>query len=162
MRLANMMPVCCVLLAPLGGTREDKTYNFRSSEAYEALTDQERQALEQVHRDFVLLWGALDMFAQDHSGQVPKSLKELAPLYLKELPKDPFATSATATEKVSHYTVSLDGWGYRYFPGVGNAFVVSSVGLPRFPYLARTGNVGLYRAKGIWSSGEQFVGSSSD
>jgi hypothetical protein len=30
------------------------------------------------------------------------------------------------------------------------AWVISSVGLPDFPYLAERGNVGLYVCKGVW------------
>jgi hypothetical protein len=39
-------------------TRGD--YDFRSSEQYAALSDADREGLETVHRDLLLLWGALD------------------------------------------------------------------------------------------------------
>jgi RNA polymerase sigma factor (sigma-70 family) len=139
---------------PPGG----KVYDFRSSPSYQALKPEQRQALEQVHRDFVLLWGALDMYAEEHQGRVPQRLEDLVPRYLKDLPRDPFATEATAAEKeVAPYTPSLGGWGYRYRPGQGNSFIVASVGLPEFPYLAEKGNVGLHQLKGLWLSGRQLV-----
>lgn len=132
-------------------------YDFRKSPACNALTSSDRQKLEQVHRDFVLLWGALDMYAESHSGQVPANLSDLVPLYLKELPQDPFATTETAKEKsIGAYKPSCDGSGYRYQPGQGNAFVLCSVGLPGFPYLGEC-NVGLYIAKGFWDGPVQFV-----
>jgi hypothetical protein len=132
-------------------------YNYRSSKAYRALKPAEQRMLDQVHRDFVLLWGPLDMYAEANGGQVPKKLSDVVPLYLKELPRDPFATKATARqEKLGPYSQSCDGFGHRYRTGAGNAFVVSSVGLPGFPYLAQRGNVDLYVAKGTWISGNQL------
>jgi hypothetical protein len=156
------MRVCMLLaLFPLAFTAmialgDEKWYDFRSSPSYQALKPDEQRALEQVHRDFVLLRGALDMYAEDHRGEAPENLEALAPRYLRELPKDPFATKATAEAKdLGNYTPSLAGWGYRYRAGQGNSFIIASVGLPQFPYLAEKGNVGLYRPKGLWISGRQ-------
>ena len=119
-------------------------YNYRTNKAYTALDSTQQKMLDRVHRDFVLLWGALDMYAEDHNGQVPKTLAELTPLYLKELPADPFATSNTAKDKdLGDFKASLDGRGYRYRAGGGNAFVISSVGQHRFPYLAARGSIPL-------------------
>jgi hypothetical protein len=131
-------------------------YDFRKSEAYARLTAADRDKLEQVRRDQVLLWGALDMYADDHGGNPPTNLDELTPRYLKELPSDPFATEASAAERDLHgYSRSRNGLGYRYRRGApGNrAWVIASVGLPEFPYLADRGNVGLYVGKGTWLSG---------
>ena len=134
----------------------DTPYDFRTSVAYRQLSPTDRQRLEQVVRDQVLIWGALDMFADEHGATPPATLDELVPRYLSELPSDPFATAETAGErKIGTYTQSKAGWGYRYMRGApGNrAWVISSVGLPDFPYLAERGNVGIYRCKGLWLSG---------
>ena len=99
------------------------------------------------------------MYADDHGGNPPASLDELTPRYLKELPSDPFATEASAAERDLHgYSRSGDGRGYRYKRGApGNrAWVIASVGLPQFPYLAERGNVGLYICKGEWISGQNL------
>jgi hypothetical protein len=150
--LVILLALSCVTVFAKGA------YQFRQSNAYQALAPADRDKLEQVHRDFVLLWGALDMYAEAHSGQVPTKLSDLVPLYLKELPRDPFATDKTAKQKnIGSYLPSCDGYGYRYEPGHGNAFVLCSVGLRGFPYLAEQGNVDLYIAKGIWTGGRQFV-----
>lgn len=104
----------------------------------------------------MLLWGALDMFADEHGGTLPETLDQLVPKYLTELPSDPFATGQTANEgEVGGYTRSKEGSGYRYRRGApGNrAWVITSVGLPDFPYLAERGNIGLYVCKGVWISG---------
>ncbi|MCD6385658.1 hypothetical protein J7M23_07745 [Candidatus Sumerlaeota bacterium] len=133
-----------------------KEYNFRESEDYKQLSESDREKLEKVHRDMILLWGALDIYADRNGGKLPNTLDELVPSVLKELPTDPFATTDTARQRVpGHYTSSKDGWGYRYMKGSpGNrAWVIYSVGLPGFPYLAKSGNVGLYICKGIWISG---------
>lgn len=133
-------------------------YNFRESKAFRSLAASDQEKLEKVHRDFVLLWGALDMYAEAHGGQEPKMLSDLVPLYLKELPIDPFATQSTAKQKeIGSYKPSCDGYGYRYQAGAGNAFVLCSVGLRGFPYLAEHGNVDLYIAKGFWTGGGQLV-----
>jgi hypothetical protein len=113
--------------------------------------------LEQVHRDLVLIWGALDMYADEHDGSPPTSLDELVPRYLAELPADAFASRETSTLNLEHgYIPSRNGSGYRFKRGSsGNrAWVISSVGLPEFPYLAEKGNVGLYLCKGTWISGK--------
>ena len=106
-----------------------------------------------------MLWGALDRYADDHDGNPPKKLERLVPGYLAELPTDPFATKATRQEKPKHHTPSKDGWGYRYRIGsmiqtsgvdTRRSWLLVSVGLPQFPYLAERGNIGLYICKGIW------------
>src|SRR5687767_2010322 len=148
---------CMISLIFCGTLIAAERYNFRTSAAYRALKSEEREKLEQVHRDFVLLWGALDMYAEDHEGQVPDELSELSPSYLKELPRDPFATTTAAKKELGQYKPSLGGFGYRYRPGNGNAFILSSVGLPGFPYLPKRGNVDLYIAKGFWTGGGQKV-----
>ena len=63
-------------------------YDFRDSDAYRKLSAADKQRLEQVHRDLVLLWGALDMYADEHNGNLPANLDDLAPKYLVELPSD--------------------------------------------------------------------------
>jgi hypothetical protein len=130
-------------------------YDFRASAAYHQLSAADKQRLEQVHGDLVLLWGALDMYADEHNGELPATLDELVPRYLAELPSDPFATQATATVQASHDTQSKQGMGYRFRKGSSRnrAWVIGSVGLTDFPYLAERGNVGLYRCKGTWISG---------
>jgi hypothetical protein len=138
----------------------DKPYDFRASIAYQQLTSTNRLRLEQVRRDQVLLWGAVDMFTDEHGGDLPGTLDELVPKYLAELPADPFATERTAREPMSYgYHSSKGGLGYCFMPGApGNrAWVISSVGLPDFPYLAASGNVGLYLCKGTWISGKNPV-----
>ncbi len=134
----------------------EKPYDFRASEAYRQLTAADRQRLEQVRRDQVLLWGALDMFADEHGGNPPATLDELVPHYLKELPSDPFVIPGAAKKhELVGYTSSKGGAGYRFKKGAeGNrAWIIASVGLPDFPYLAERGNVGLYICKGLWISG---------
>jgi hypothetical protein len=134
----------------------DKPYDFRASPAYKKLSAADRQRLEQVRQDQVLLWGALDMFADEHNGNPPATLDALIPKYLRELPSDPFATQQTATaQDTGGYTQSKGGFGYRFRRGApGNrAWVIASVGLPDFPYLAERGNIGLYLCKGTWISG---------
>ena len=156
MRLLIMLVATAPILSVSAIAAE--RYHYRTSEAYAALDPSEQKKLDQVDRDFVLLWGALDMYAEHHYGQVPKTLAELVPTCLKELPNDPFATDETAKRAVPKgYVPSLDGRGYRYCPGIGNAFAISSVGLKKFPYLAEKGNIGLYTAKGHWAGGRQWV-----
>ncbi len=128
-------------------------YNFRESEAYRKLSADDRGKLEQVHRDFMTLWGAVDRYADNHEGKLPETLDKLVPNYLSELPTDPFATSETAKEKESrYYTTSKNGRGYHYRIGSPSyrAWIFSSVGLHDFPYLAEHGNIGLYVGKGAW------------
>jgi hypothetical protein len=149
---------CSSLLTTAG-----QTYDFRASSAYAKLSEQDKQRLEQVRRDQVLLWGALDMYADEHGGKLPVTLDDLAPRYLRELPSDPFATKDTAQAKPDgRYVPSKGGLGYRYMKdsplhfatkdGVdrNRAWAIASVGLPDFPYLAESGNVGLHICKGTW------------
>ena len=151
------LAVLGMALVATGAPADEKAYVFRESESFHALQPDEQKALEQVDHDFALLNEALEKYAQAHEGQVPKRLEDLVPRHLKELPKDPFATKITAAEKeLGNYTPSLEGWGYRYRPGIGDAFILASVGLPDFPYRAVRGG-GLYHAKGTWISGNQLV-----
>ncbi|MBI5821584.1 MAG: protein kinase [Verrucomicrobia bacterium] len=135
------------------------SYDFRKSDAYRKLSAEDREKLEQVTRDFMLLWTSLERFADEHDGQLPDTLDQLVPQYFSELPADPFATAKTAQEGAAGYQKSKSGWGYRYRKGApGNrAWIVASAGLPNFPYLAEKGNVGLGLCKGIWLSGKNFV-----
>ena len=129
-------------------------YDFRTSDAYGKLSATDKQRLEQVHRDMVLLWGALDMYADEHDGNLPANLDELTPKYLTEVPSDPFSTPETAkTATPSGYTQSKKGMGYLFKRGArGNrAWVISSVGLPGFPYRGK--GSGLYICKGTWIGG---------
>ncbi len=149
----------CVLLAIGGQAGSSERYNFRESEAYRLLSNEDKTKLEQVHCDLTMLWGALDRYCDDHDGNPPKMLEELVPGYLKELPTDPFATRATKEEKPTANMPSKGGWGYRYRIGsmisspsidTRRSWVLVSVGLPRFPYNAKRNNIGLYICKGIW------------
>lgn len=130
-------------------------YDFRASAAYSQLSAADRQRLEQVRRDQLLLWGALDLYADEHDGEPPKTLDALVPRYLPELPSDPFTTqSSTVDSEPGGYTPSKGGLGYRFRKGSpGNrAWIISSVGLSEFPYLGER-NSGLYICKGTWISG---------
>lgn len=134
-------------------SRLNGPYNFRTSPQYKALSADDRGKLDAVHNDFNLLWGALHRFASEHNDAVPMSLEDLVPRYLKSLPKDPFATAITAAKTdLGIYRSSLGGCGYHYCRGKGQSWIVASVGLPDFPYLAERGNVGLYLPKGRWIS----------
>jgi hypothetical protein len=151
---AFLLASCCLMGA--GHSAAENPYNFRQSEAYKKLSPTDREKLEQVHRDFMMLWGALDLYADEHDGNPPESLENLDPRYLAELPKDPFATLETVSrKKKSYHTPSKDGWGYSYRRGAkGNrAWILDSVGLPTFPYLADRSNISLYIGKGVWISG---------
>ena len=152
--------VSCILGANVALAKE--RYDFRKSDAYSTLSKEDRTKLEQVHRDFMMRWGALDSYADLHDDKPPESLDQLVPYFLGELPTDPFATAETAKQKDTkpYYVTSKDGWGYHFRRGSpGNrAWVLSSVGLPRFPYLAARDNVGLYVGKGVWISGINPVG----
>jgi hypothetical protein len=146
--------VVCVLAGSVGVA--EVPYNFRTSEAYRKLSGKDRKRLERVHRDLMMLWGALDRYADHHDGNPPETLEKLVPHYLAELPTDPFATDETARQKgAKPYRVSKDGRGYHYRKGApGNrAWCLASAGLPDFPYLAARGNIGLYVCKGTWISG---------
>ena len=156
-----LIPTSVLLVLWLGavtGAAEPKgdRYDFRTTPAYAKLTDEQREKLTQVRRDFALLWGALDMHADEHDGQPAETLADLVPLYLPELPRDPFASEQTAAAKDLHRAQpSLDGWGYRYRRGAASnrAWCLSSVGLPDSPFAAARGNVGLGACKGEWISG---------
>ncbi len=131
-------------------------YDFRAAHAYRKLSSDDRHRLEQVHRDFMMLWGALDSYADRHHGKPPDTLDQLLPHYLGHLPSDPFATAQTPPQNdTKPYHTSKDGRGYRYRNGspANRAWCLDSVGLPGFPYLAASGNVGLSVCKGRWISG---------
>jgi hypothetical protein len=132
-------------------------YNYRLSEEFAALSNGDRDRVDQVNRDLTLLWGALDLYAEEHAGKVPKCLDDLVPGYLDKLPRDPFATDETASRKETWYQKSLDGRGYQYHPGTGRAFVLRSAGLPAFPYRGRSGNGGLVQSRGYWRDGRQML-----
>lgn len=158
MRVAAMMCLVAGVLLGAGGVAGEP-YEFRRSEAYTKLSAEDRARLEQVHRDLMMLWGALDRYADYHEGKPPDALDQLVPGYLAELPRDPFATVATSAEKPEYCTPSRGGWGYRYRKGPmvavsggteDRSWVLSSVGLRGFPYLAERDNVGLYVCKGLW------------
>src|SRR6185436_18552575 len=76
-----------------------ESYDFRASAAYAQLPAGDRQRLEQVRRDQFLLWGALDLYADEHDGTPPADLDALVPKYLSELPADPFATQPRAGDR---------------------------------------------------------------
>ena len=120
MKLMLLPPL--LLLASLAAA--EKPYDFRTSAAYAKLSSADQHKLEQVHHHQVLLWGALDMFADQHNGNPPSSLDELVPRYLAELPSDPFATQQTAGAQVLQgYTPSKGGVGYQFRRGAcGNRF----------------------------------------
>jgi hypothetical protein len=147
--------IVCFMI-PASISLGDEPYDFRKSDAYRKLSEKDRERLEQVHRDFMMLWGALDRYADGHDGNPPDRLARLVPYYLGELPTDPFATAAMARqEDTKPYHTSKQGFGYRYrkgFPG-NRAWCLSSVGLAEFPYLAARNNIGLYVCKGVWISG---------
>ncbi len=155
------MVLPALLLLAVSFAAAEKPYDFRTSAAYAKLSTDDRQRLEQVRHDQVLLWGALDMFADEHNGNPPSSLDELVPRYLVELPSDPFATQrTTSAQALQGYTPSKGGAGYQFRRGApGNrAWVIASVGLPDFPYLAERGNVGLYICKGLWIPDNPVMG----
>ncbi len=150
--LACLLLTCLLLTGWL--TAADR-YDFRASTAYAQLSAADRMRLEQVRRDQFLLWGALDLYADEHDDEPPETLDALVPKYLVELPSDPYVTKPTTeAPKPGDYTPSKGGLGYRYRKGApGNrAWIISSVGLPDFPYLGAR-NSGLYICKGTWISG---------
>jgi hypothetical protein len=143
-----------LLAAPLFMVAAER-YDFRASPAYARLSAAERQKLEQVCRDQMLLWGALDLYADEHNGEPPASLDALVPRYLAELPSDPFAVEHSVDKTApGDYRPSKGGMGYRYKKGSpGNrAWIISSVGLSDFPFLGEL-NHGLYICKGTWLAG---------
>ncbi len=152
-RLIFLTTVAVLGAAPF--TNAGRPYDFRASPAYARLSDTDRLRLEQVRRDQLLLWGALDLYADEHDDEPPETLDALVPRYLAELPADPFATKPAPMErKPGDYVPSKGGMGYRFMKGApGNrAWIISSVGLPDFPYLGER-NSGLYLCKGTWISG---------
>lgn len=105
--------VSCILHATVA--LAENGYDFRISDAYTKLSKEDCAKLEQVHRDFMMLWGALDRYADSHDGNPPEMLAQLVPDFLGDLPTDPFATAETARHKdTKPYEMSKDGWGYRY------------------------------------------------
>mgnify|MGYP007059432953 CR=1 FL=1 len=153
-RTLSLLFVACLLSGSPGLAGE--RYEFRTSDAYRKLSKADRERLEQVHRDFMTLWGALDRYADDHDGSPPDTLEQLTPLYLRELPVDPFAPVEASQESDQAAKRAADkGRQYRYRRGApGNrAWCLCSVGLPGFPYLSENGNVDLYVCKGYWVSG---------
>lgn len=153
MKMASAFLVVACLL-PANVAIAVDPYDFRKSDAYSKLSKQDRDRLEQVHRDLTMLWGAVDRYTDHHSGNQPDTLNQLVPNYLSELPKDPFATDETANQEIKDSIKSKVGWGYRYCKGSPRtrAWVLSSVGLHDFPYSAAHGNIGLYVGKGVWPS----------
>ena len=145
MRVFLLLPVvvALALLAghPTQGQDEAKPYDFRDTEAYRALSDEDRERLEQVQRDFALIWGALDMYVDTRGGEPPEKLSDLEGHHLLELPLDPFSPGAK------------EPYGYRKGAPGNRAWCISSQGLSGCPYLAARGNVGLYVCKGTWISG---------
>ena len=142
---------------PVKAGRDSSPYNYRDTPAYKALTDDEKTKLDAVRRNFATLSGPLDRFADFHGGHTPRSLSELVPDYLPELPVDPFATNESAAEQLQHDPhAPLQGLGYGYRPGAGEnrIWCLSSAGLSEFPFLTDQGNIGLYVCKGIWLSGK--------
>jgi hypothetical protein len=143
MRLKSSLLIVILVGVFVAASNKPEPYDFRKSPAYAALSNEDRQKLDQVDKDFTLLWGALDRYADEHGDATPESLEKLVPIFLKEIPRDPFSPQ----EKNSQL--------YTYTRGAtpNRAWVISSIGLPTFPYLAEQGNIGLYRAKGTWVSG---------
>ncbi len=147
--------------------RKPAAYDFRSSERYRELDATSRERLEKVVADFAVLEQALNAFMEDHQGAPPKTLTELVPEYVDELPVDPFAQKGVAIpDRLEHFNRSLDGRGYLYLqkpqgrlvrsgkrlewqpsPGAWN---IRSVGLPTFPLRYSVSNPGLIRTRGYW------------
>ena len=151
----SILPMIALILLVMGRSGW-AGYEYWDTDAYRALPRADQIKLDRAHADFHLLWGALDRYADMNAGAVPASLDELVPGVLKELPADPFATAATAARtNADAYASSKQGWGYHYLHAAPNrrAWVLKSVGLPEFPYLAPAGNQGLFVAKGFWSGG---------
>ncbi len=151
--LRHLITILCIVAAAAADAGQP--YDFRASTAYAQLSASDKQRLEQVRRDQLLLWGALDLYADEHDGEPPSTLDALVPRYLVELPADPFVTRpATDERKPGNYIPSKEGFGYRFMKGSpGNrAWIISSIGLPDFPYLGER-NSGLYLCKGTWISG---------
>lgn len=147
--------VLCVSILWVGADTSQENYDFRSSDAYKKLSKPDREKLERAHEDMILLWGALDIYADQHKGELPKTLDDLIPEVLKALPSDPFADAEGSQRRdLPGYAVSKNGVGYGYRRGAqGNrAWIIRSVGLPSFPYASGKGQ-GLRLIKGLWISG---------
>ena len=144
-------------LPPRAGAHphESASYDFRQTPAYRQLSGEEKKKLEAVHRDFILLAGALAVYYADQDRMLPESLDALVPKYLAELPRDPFAATRSPQERQSApWTPSAGGFGYDYDSGsAGNwAWRLRSAGLPEFPY-ATASSRGLHLLMGEWISG---------
>jgi hypothetical protein len=111
-------------------------YDFHDSEGFRSLAPEQKAKADSVRQDLTMLWGALDMYAQQHGGKAPSSLGELLPIYLPELPHDLFASEATDETRT-------EGGGYRYRLGDYQDWVLSSAG----------GKNNYYFCKGIWFGG---------
>jgi hypothetical protein len=136
-------------------TQIRSSYDFRDTDAYRNLVEEDKMRLAAAHHDFILLWGALDKYAYDHNGLLPSSLEGLVPDYLHSLPKDPFVDESNMPAEANEgKQSSKEAFSYRYRPGhpSNRAWIISSVGLPDFPYQSANGN-GLYIIRGIWMSG---------
>lgn len=158
--MSHIATIALFVGVALGTSKAEKRekYNFRKSEECKQLFKENRDKQEQVHRDLTMFWGVLDRYCDDHDGNPPKKIEELTPVYLAELPSDPFTTKETQMEKLKVNTPSKDGdidigSGAMFMsPGIDTrrSWVLASVGLPEFPYNAARNNIGLYTAKGIW------------
>ena len=128
-------------------------YDFHDSPEFKSLSKQQQSKLRKADRELRELQSALNRYFKDH-GKSPKTLKELVPRYLKELPEDPFATMVTAsatTNELDGYNMSLKGWGYRYRRSKTRAWHVRSVGLHDFPYRSASKNGrGLYQYRAYY------------
>jgi len=157
MRQKLIIILTLIAVAVPAAAEASEPYDFRESNAYKKLSGRQRYNLEKVNRDFILLWGALDMYAEQHDGEPPDNLDCLVPAYLPVLPSDPFAKRTDDDD--TGFARSKAGKDYLYRKGApGNrAWCIASAGLTDFPFLAEKGNVGLYRCKGIWLSGSNLV-----
>ena len=109
-------------------------YSFRESQAYASLSNADQVKLEQAHRDLMMLWGALDLYADGHKGNPPESLDDLVPHYLRELPVDPFTIDETESKGTpGDRKASKGAVGYRYRKGAAGQreWSLSSVGTAR-------------------------------
>lgn len=141
--VTGMNPTSTVAQEDAGTTKNpaaEAPYDYTTSPAWKNLSDEERDGIDRVSRDFVLLWGAIDMHVQSHGGQLPDSLGDLVPGVLQSLPIDPFASDGST-------------YGYRQGAPGNYAYCLLSAGLPSFPYLAASGNTGLHLCRGNWISG---------
>ena len=99
-------------------TQTRTTYDFRDTDAYRNLVEEDKMRLVATHHDFILLWGALDKYAYDHNGLLPGSLEGLVPDYLHNLPKDPFVDESNLSAGANEgKRSSKEAFSYRYRPG---------------------------------------------